>query len=206
MSTRRVPAGRSRWAGTHIPVIVRSLWFWNAVGAVVLLSIRNSSTGRDEADAVGVSRMPCQEDHRLQPIVVAARGQIPQQDRCAFLALDFAPVDVALDVDAQLPGPLHRGGSRVIRTDHRQRQAAFFVGRPERREVDTIRCLVDRFHERDDVGVAAGLCEVRFLGTVRMASICDAPFWGEAAPVTVVRVISVTMRRFISTASYLRGI
>jgi hypothetical protein len=34
------------------------LWFWKAVGAVVLLSIRNSSTETVVAPVTGVSWMP----------------------------------------------------------------------------------------------------------------------------------------------------
>ena len=66
--------------------------------------LRAAVVEREPLVAVGVVDRRDQEDHRLQPVVVPARGEVAQQHLRAFLALDFAAVDVALDVDAQLAG------------------------------------------------------------------------------------------------------
>ena len=78
------------------------------VGALALAAhravLRAAVVEREALVAVGVVDRRDQEDHRLQPVVVPARGEVAQQHLRAFLALHFAAVDVALDVDAQLAG------------------------------------------------------------------------------------------------------
>ncbi len=138
------------------------------VGALALAAhgavLRAAVVEREALVAVGVVDRRDQEDHRLQPVVVPARGEVAQQHLRAFLALHFAAVDVALDVDAQLAGASHRLRRRARRADHRQRDGALLVGRPHRRQVHAVGRLVDRLEKGHDVGVLAGVAIVRFLG------------------------------------------
>ena len=73
-------------------------------------------------------------------------------------------MDVALDVHAQFSRAAHGVRRRAGRSDDRQRQRSPLGRRAERCQVDELRRRFRRrLHERDDVGVSAGLVERRAL-------------------------------------------
>ena len=126
--------------------------------------LRAAVVEREPLVAVGVVDRRDQEDHRLQPVVVPARPR----DRAAASARSPCPRPrrrgccpgcrrAACRCGAPPRGvapaaPITASGS-----------GALLVGRAEGREVHAVGGLVDRLQERDDVGVAAGVLEVRLL-------------------------------------------